>query len=52
MNADTVGIVLLAPAFFETKPADVLAKARADIHAQLVVPMSAINLQTMSYIRS
>ena len=51
MNAGAVCIIFLAPALRFTKPANVLTKARAYIHAQLKTRLSSIDLQTISHIR-
>jgi hypothetical protein len=48
VNAGAVGIVLLAPALLPAEAADVFAKARADVHARLMRPLSSIDLQTIS----
>lgn len=52
MDAGAVGIVLLAPALCLAQAANVLTQARANIHVQVKTPVSAIDLQTMSDIRS
>ena len=52
VDAGTIGIVLLAPAICLTQAANVLTKACANIHARVKTAMSAIDLQTMSDIRS
>ena len=48
VDTSAVGIVLLAPAICLTQAANVLTKARANIHARVKTAMSAIDLQTMS----
>lgn len=48
MDAGTVGIVLLAPAFLLAKATNVLAKAGAYIHAPVMPLLSPIDLQTIS----
>lgn len=48
MNADLVGISLLAPALLLAKTTYVLAKALAYIHARLETLVSTIDLQTIS----
>jgi len=48
VQAGAVGVVLLAPALFLAEAADVFAKARRNVHARLMRPLSSIALQTIS----